>query len=194
MLTFARRALEVVLLAYVVGVVGLALAAQAAPVAGRGMYAVRSASMTPALARGDLVIVDRVDPDEVRPGDVVTMAVRPGTTVTHRVVSVVPNDDGPLFTTKGDANATADPVAARADQLQGRADVRVPLLGFLLAMLAMPSGVIALLSIGATLATAVWLLDDLEADDLEADDEGEDKREKPRRQLGANATATPTVS
>jgi signal peptidase I len=194
MLTFARRALEVVLLAYVVGVVGLALAARAAPIAGWGMYAVRSASMAPALAKGDLVIVDPVAAGEVRPGDVVTMAVRPGTTVTHRVVSVVPNDDGPLFTTKGDANATADPVAVRADQLQGRADMRVPLLGFLLAMLAMPSGVIALLSIGASLATAIWLLDDLEADDLEAYDEGDDETEKLHRQLGANTSATPTVS
>jgi signal peptidase len=191
MLTFARRALEVVLLTYVVGVVGLALAAQLAPMAGGGMYAVRSASMAPALARGDLVIVDRVDPGKVQPGDIVTMAVRPGTTVTHRVVSVVPNDDGPLFLTKGDANATADPIAVRADQLQGRADARVPLLGFLLAMLAMPSGVIALLSIGATLATAVWLLDELEADDR-AEDEAEDEREQLRQRLGASPT--PTIS
>jgi signal peptidase len=190
MLTIARRALEVVLLVYVVGVVGLALAAQLAPTAGMGMYAVRSASMTPALTKGDLVIVERVDPGEVRQGDVVTMAVRPGATVTHRVVSVVSNEGRPVFTTKGDANATADPVPVRADQLQGRADARVPLLGFLLAMLAMPSGVIALLSIGATLATAVWLLDELEGED--AADDGEDSTETLPVRLGAGVS--PTVS
>jgi signal peptidase I len=168
-LTFARRALEAVLVVFVLGVLALAVAAQAAPLAGHGLYAVRSASMMPALAIGDLVVARRADPAEIRTGEVVTITVGGRTTVTHRVVAVTPTDDGPVFRMQGDANATADPVAARADQVRGLLVVQLPLLGFLLAMLSMPSGIAALFSIGATLLTAIWLLDEI----ADGDDEDE---------------------
>jgi signal peptidase len=185
-LTFIRRMLEAALVTFVVGTIGLALASQLAPLAGAGLYAVRSESMSPALAAGDLVVAERVDAGAIASGDVVTLALSSGVTVTHRVVSVTPSDDGPVFVTRGDANATSDPVAARADQLRGRVTWHVPLLGFLLAMLAMPSGIAALFSIGATLLTAVWLLDEVEAGDDE--DELEELVEL-QRQLEADASA-----
>ncbi len=165
MLTLVRRALELVLVVYVVGVLGLGFAAQVAPLTGHGLLAVRSASMAPALGVGDLLIVRRVPATDVRPGDVVALSLGSGATVTHRVISVSPTDDGPMFTTGGDANALPDPVAARADQLQGRLESSVALLGFLLAMLSMPSGLAALFSIGATLLTAVWLVAEMERAD-----------------------------
>jgi signal peptidase len=176
-LKLVRRLLELGLVVFVVGMVSLAVAAQAAPLAGYGLYAVRSASMTPAIEVGSLVIAQHVDPAVVQPGDVITVKARTGATVTHRVVTITPNDAGPVFSTRGDANASPDPVATRADQLQGRVAGQVPLLGFLLAMLAMPSGVVAVLSIGAALATAVWLVDDLEAD-AEAEAEHEEELEE----------------
>jgi signal peptidase len=176
-LKLVRRLLELALVVFVVGMVGLAITAQAAPLAGYGLYAVRSASMTPALEVGSLVIAQHVDPAVVQTGDVITVKARTGATVTHRVVTITPNDAGPVFSTRGDANASPDPVATRADQLQGRVAGQVPLLGFLLAMLAMPSGVVAVLSIGAALATAVWLVDDLEAD-AEAEAEHEEELEE----------------
>jgi hypothetical protein len=108
---------------------------------------------------------------------------------------VTPNDAGPVFSTRGDANPSPDPVATRADQLQGRVAGQVPLLGFLLAMLAMPTGVVAVLSIGATLATAVWLVDDLEADaDAEAEAEHEEELEELDRRargLGGGQAVLP---
>lgn len=183
MLSLARRSLEIVLVVFVVGTVGLAIAAQVAPSAGYGLFAVRSASMSPAIGVGDLVLAERVDPNAVQPGDVVTLSVGSGATVTHRVVSVTPTDDGPMFATKGDANATSDPVGTRAEQLKGRVVGQVPLLGYLLAMLAMPSGIAALFSIGATLLTAVWLLDEVEAGD------DEDELDELRRQVEAELAA-----
>ena len=177
-----RRLLEVVLVAYVVVVLGLAAFAQVLPNVGQGLFAVRSDSMAPDLRVGDLLVVDRVSPDEVRVGDVVTISIGTGATVTHRVVTVTPTDDGPMFTTKGDANATADPVAHRSDQLKGRLALAIPLLGFLLAMLAMPSGIAALFSIGATLLTAVWLLDEIDSGD-EEDELAEIELDLLRREL-----------
>lgn len=186
MLQLSRRVLEVALVALVVGTVGLAIVAQVAPFMGHGLFAVRSASMTPALDVGTLVVAERVDPEAVRPGDVVTIALESGARVTHRVVSVAPTDDGPMFATKGDANGTADPVAARSDQLEGRVRWHLPLLGYLLAMLAIPSGIAALFSIGATLLTAVWLLDEIDA----GDDEDElDELDELRRHVEAGLAA-----
>ncbi len=169
MLRVLRRLLEVVLVTYVVTVLGLAAMVQILPNIGHGLFAVRSNSMAPDLRVGDLLLIDRVRPDAVRAGDVVTISIGTGTTVTHRVVNVTATDGGPMFTTKGDANATADPVAHRADQLKGRLSLAVPILGYLLAMLTMASGIAALFSIGATLLTAVWLLDEIDTGDDEAE-------------------------
>ena len=185
MLKTARRVLEVALAVYVVGVLGLAAAAKAAPAAGYGLYAVRSASMAPALGVGDLVVAQHVDPGAIQPGDVITVAARNGATVTHRVVAVTSRADGPAFATRGDANASPDPVATPAALVQGRVEWEVPLLGFLLAMVTMPSGIIALLAIGGTLLVAVWLLDDLEAA------EDEDALEELAGQLGPGQAALP---
>jgi signal peptidase len=164
-LRLVRRLLEVALAIFVLGVVGLAAAAQAAPVAGYGLYAVRSASMSPAIRVGDLVVEERVDPAVIGVGDVITLDTGTGATVTHRVATVTPNDAGPMFTTKGDANASPDPVATPSSQVRGRVTWDVPFLGFLLAMATMPSGVLALLSFGCALLVAIWLVAELEADE-----------------------------
>ena len=171
-MTLVRRILEVVLVVYVFGALTLAVAAQMAPQTGHGLYTVRSRSMAPALGVGDLIVVERVAPEEVRPGDVIAFRLASGTTVTHRVVSVTATDEGPMLTTKGDANATPDPVATRAEQLQGRLATSVALLGFVLAMLSMPIGIAALFSIGASLLTVLWLLDELTmgAEDVELEE------------------------
>ena len=158
-----RGVLEILLATLVVGVLVLALAMQVAPTAGFGLFAVRSGSMAPSIKVGDLVIEEHVNPESIKAGDVITLATGTGATVTHRVQTVTPNDAGPVFTTKGDANASPDPVATMSSQVRGRVAWDVPLLGFLLAMATTPSGLIALFSIGATLLTAIWLLDEGEA-------------------------------
>jgi len=157
-----RRALEIVLAVFVIGVLGLGIAVHAAPAVGYGLYAVRSASMAPALEVGDLVVEERVDPATIRVGDVITLATGTGATVTHRVETVTPNDAGPVFTTRGDANAKPDPVATFAGQVRGRVAWQVPALGYLLAMVTTPTGLLALFSIAAALLTAIWLLGERE--------------------------------
>jgi len=174
MLKIVRRVLEAGLILLVLSVVSLALIAQAAPFLGGALFAVRSESMTPSLAVGDLVVVRDVDPGLIAVGDVVTIKLTTGSTMTHRVVAITPTDDGPLFQTRGDANGGVDPVAVRADQVVGRLALSVPLLGFLLAMISMPTGLAALFSVGATLLTATWLLDEVEAADEDDDEDALD--------------------
>jgi signal peptidase I len=154
-----RRIVEVLFAAVVVGTLGLAAATYLAPAAGLELFAVRSGSMRPALEVGDLVVARHVEPSAIEPGDVITIAAG-RSVVTHRVVAVHAADDGPVFTTRGDANAAPDPLAARTGQLRGRADWHVPFLGLLLAMIAMPVGIVGVISIAAALLTAAWLLDE----------------------------------
>jgi signal peptidase len=184
MLTFVRRTLEVGLLALVLGTLGLAAASQAAPILSGGLYTVRSESMTPLLGVGELVAVEEVTPASIVVGDVITLRLAGGSTVTHRVTGIVPTDGAPMFQTRGDANGGPDPVTATADQVVGRLAWHVPLIGFLLAMLSMPTGLAALFSVGATLLTAIWLLDEVEIADDEDEDELGDALEP-----GTNPTA-----
>jgi signal peptidase len=182
-----RKGVEVLFAAVVVSALGLWIVTHLAPVAGYGVFAVRSGSMSPALEVGDLVVTRLVDPSEIEPGDVITIDTGSRAVLTHRVVAVQATDDGPVFTTRGDANATPDPLAARTDQLHGRADWHAPLLGFVLAMIAMPTGILALVSIAGALLTAAWLLDEAdESLDFEADPGHE-----PARDLGASAPTLP---
>jgi signal peptidase len=74
-----------------------------------------------------------------------------------------------MFRLRGDANPTPDPVLVTQDQLLGRIVVTLPMLGFLLAMMSMPIGVLSLLSVGATLLAAAWVVEEL--DDAKDDDE-----------------------
>jgi signal peptidase I len=166
--TLTRRGVEALFASVVVSALGLWVVTHLAPAVGYGLYAVRSGSMSPALEVGDLVVTRLVDPSEIEPGDVITSDTGGRAVVTHRVITVQAADDGPVFTTRGDANPTPDPLVARADQFHGRVDWRVPLLGFVLAMIAMPMGILALVSIAAALLTAAWLLDE---DDLPVDAE-----------------------
>lgn len=187
MRTLTRRGVEALFAAVVVSALGLWVATHLAPAAGYGVFAVRSGSMNPALEVGDLVVTRLVDPWAIAPGDVITIDAGSRVVVTHRVVAVQATDDGPVFTTRGDANATPDPVAARADQLHGRVDWRVPILGFVLAMIAMPAGIVALVSIAAALLTAAWLLDE---DDEQFDAEASPGHD-PAPDLGAPARNLP---
>lgn len=85
---------------------------------GYRFYNVLSGSMTPTIYKGDLVFVKVTTPQDVKVGDIVTYAAASDptgkTVVTHRVTTVKKNNSQQfLFTTKGDANPTADkPVSA----------------------------------------------------------------------------------
>jgi signal peptidase I len=70
----------------------------------------RSASMAPAIAAGDLLLVRRQPALLLRRGDVVTFADPhvEGRTLTHRVVAVRATGDRLAVTTRGDANRAAE--------------------------------------------------------------------------------------
>jgi signal peptidase len=66
---------------------------------------VTSGSMSPTFDPGDLIVVTKIDPENVKVGDIVTFQTKEKGILTHRVVEI--KTDGEIVT-KGDANQTVD--------------------------------------------------------------------------------------
>lgn len=96
---------------------------------GTATYAVMSGSMVPAISVGSLVVVRTADPASVRVRDVVTYEL-PDRVVTHRVIGIDEGENGRTFTTKGDANAVADPERIRFPKAVGLVQTAIPALGY----------------------------------------------------------------
>lgn len=93
-------------------------------VAGYSFLRTLTGSMEPAIPVHSLVVVERVDAGELEVGDIITFKSTSesleGSLNTHRIVAVDDSGDGPVFRTKGDANAVEDSEAVRADNVVGR--------------------------------------------------------------------------
>ncbi|MFA9518106.1 signal peptidase I [Halopenitus sp. H-Gu1] len=124
-------------------------------------FVVLTASMTPAIAPGDVVIVADRDPETIVEGDVITFTR--GTNevpVTHRVTTVVEGVDGVAFETKGDANSDIDASFVPADNVIGTVILTIPYIGYVVQFTNTPYGFVALvaLPIGLFVVSELWML------------------------------------
>lgn len=160
-LSGARAALTVAFWGFVGVIAVLSIGSHATQLTSLQLYAVRSGSMAPELSVGTLVTVDigRRRPDV---GDVVAYRLESGAVVVHRVVAVEGSADHRLLTTKGDANGEADAVPVRDEQVVGTTRWQFAIIGYLLAMLSMPSGILSIACVAASLVCAEWLLEDVQ--------------------------------
>ena len=113
---------------------------------GLQIFHVESGSMEPALPVGSVIYVEKVQPEEIREGDIITFR-REDVTVTHRVVEnrLVEGE----FITKGDANEEADMQAVPYASLIGRVKRHIPVLGKFLTIYASRLGKIYVLLVAA---------------------------------------------
>lgn len=99
-------------------------------VSGAKGYAVTSPSMKDTLNVGDVVFVKSVGFEELKVGDIITVASSDGKSFfTHRVVEI--NSENKTVNTRGDANGADDPMPTEAQRIVGRVWYSVPLLGFI---------------------------------------------------------------
>jgi signal peptidase I len=120
-------------------------------------------SMAPAIPLGSAAVIAPVDPAALAPGDVVSLRAGATQTIfTHRITTVVDRPDGRWIRTKGDANPEPDPTLVPASSVIGRVELAIPLMGYLLALLSVPIGVIFAIGLAATLLAIAWLLESLE--------------------------------
>jgi len=69
---------------------------------------VKGRSMLPTLREGDIVFITRVDPGEIKIGDVIVYKSPSNSLVIHRVISIVNEDGDYYYVTKGDNNPGPD--------------------------------------------------------------------------------------
>ena len=131
---------------------------------GYSRYVITGGSMTGTYDKGSVVFEKAVPVSELKVGDVITYMPPPdsGVTnlVTHRIVKIEPAEGGgTLFSTKGDANQSADPWHfLLTDQKQTVVDFGVPKVGWVFVALAdrevrmlvigLPAALIALGALG----------------------------------------------
>lgn len=146
-------------LALAVAVVGVLVLSVGTFTGWLSVQTVPTGSMEPAIHKGSAIVVDPVPADDVTIGDVIVFAApTTGTMTVHRVAQIEPGESGPIFTTKGDANAGPDPWRLSVDgtHLQ-RVRMAVPVLGKILLALSAPSTRIVLAGLGALLALGFGL-------------------------------------
>jgi signal peptidase len=166
-----RRLLDLALILLVISVLGLVLAVNIGPRFGHELVVIRGGSMEPAIHLGSVTEVSQVRPADLRPGDVVMLKETSGVLVSHRITRVLQLPDGLYIETKGDANASVDPVLVPVSQVVGRVDLAIPGLGYLFYLLSIPTGVLSILGLALTMLFAIWLLEEFEQD---SDDDPEE--------------------
>ena len=126
---------------------------------GMHTYTVRSGSMDPAIATGDVIVTKSISPTEARVGDVVTF-VDPegsGSLITHRVRAIRQQGDRTAVVTRGDANNAFERWSVPSDGSIGQVAYRIPMLGRALAPLSSTLGKAGLIVIPALLLCALGL-------------------------------------
>ena len=124
-------------------------------------YFVRSGSMEPTIHVGAMVVLTKTDATKLEVGDIITFENpdKPGTLVTHRIVGVENGEAGRTFTTKGDANGSADSWRVPAQGDGWRYAFNVPLIGYVFGYLGTPQARLALLAVPAAILGVLSLLD-----------------------------------
>ncbi len=97
---------------------------------------------------GDLIFVDKVDPDDLKVGDVIAFMVDKAF-VTHRIIEVQEDEQGnPMWQTKGDTNNAMDQDPVTADEIVGIYNgTRVPFLGNVTLFSRTPLGMILFIGV-----------------------------------------------
>ena len=174
MKTMIKKIGNVVTTVLVVAVVLLAIALAGVRLFGLQVYTVLSGSMEPAYHVGALLYDKKVDPAQLRPGDVITFMLDEETIVTHRIVEVVPDEEDPSvirFRTKGDANAAEDGSLVHYKNVLGTPVFTIPKLGYFANFVQQPPGLYVAIAFGAVLVLLAFLPDLL----------GDDKKKKGKR-------------
>lgn len=126
-------------------------AGQVPQVLGYSVFRVMTGSMEPEIREDSLLVVKKIPPEEIAPGDVISFfspdPMLEGAVNTHRVVRVEKENGRIQFITKGDANVIEDTYPVDASALVGRAVFKSYGLGKVVSLLANPLvfGIIILL-------------------------------------------------
>ena len=120
-------------------------------------FIVLSGSMETELYKGDLAIVKKIDPKELKVKDIIAFREEEKRVVTHRIVEINEENGEVRFTTKGDNNNTNDDGFVKFSQVEGRYVGKIKGLGNVLLVLQKPATLIIILCLIVTLGV-LWIV------------------------------------
>ena len=113
---------------------------------GLQVYTVLSGSMEPELPVGAIVYVREVDPGTLELRDVITFRLSEETTVTHRIIDIIHDENNPQhvrYRTKGDSNDVEDGTLLEPEDIIGKVIFKIPYMGYLAMFLGTKQGKLA---------------------------------------------------
>ncbi len=131
-------------------------------------YTVLSGSMEPTYHVGSVIYVKEATPEKLQINDPITFLLN-GTTVTHRIIDIKNEGNGPQFYTKGDANNVADGGFVTSDRIIGVPVFHIPILGYVFNYIQHPPGLYLVAGIVLLLVTLSFLQTDEESTTNETD-------------------------
>ncbi len=159
-MTVVRLTLSALWLSLVIAILAVVGLSRIAPALGYPLIVIAGPSMTPTIPLGAVVIERTVPVDAIAIGDVVTVQMPNGIAITHRVVRLGAIAGATYLETRGDANDGPDPVVVPAGSVSGVVTLALPMVGFLLAYLAVPSGMASIVLMLGALMLAIWSLEE----------------------------------
>lgn len=114
---------------------------------------VMSGSMEPALPVGSVVVIKRVNPEDVKVGDVIAFQTGESKTM-HRVIEKVVENGFFHFKTKGDANEDPDPWIVKPEDVSGTLLLTIPYYGYLIHFAGTPIGFVLFILVPAIILIA----------------------------------------
>ena len=105
-------------------------------------FIVLTGSMEPEISAGDVVIINNVNQQNVRIGDIITYSVG-GTnqTVTHRVIEITQKNGKTYYKTKGDNNNSTDSDLVEYEQIIGTVSFTIGKIGLIVNALKTTGGI-----------------------------------------------------
>lgn len=86
-------------------------------------------SMRPTINEGDLVIIEKVDIEDIKAGDIIIYKVD-NYSVIHRVIMILKDSNEISLITKGDNNPNRDLEPVKKNQILGRLKYQIPFVGY----------------------------------------------------------------
>lgn len=111
------------------------------------LYNIVSGSMQPSLPVGSTILSEKVDPDSIKKGDIISF--RSGSMViSHRVYDIYKQSNNIMvFSTKGDANNSVDNTPVFENQIVGKVTKYVPYVGYALNYITTKNGMMTIIVI-----------------------------------------------
>jgi signal peptidase len=111
---------------------------------------IMTGSMEPTIPVGSIVTIKKVNPEDVKVGDIITFKAGEST-ILHKVIEKVVENGSFYFRTKGDANEVPDPWIVKPEDIYGALLLTIPYYGYLVHFAGTPLGFALLVLVPATI-------------------------------------------